>query len=648
MSSVLTRTAQNNMVTFGSVSTATALVVTTTAAAAMVMVPTDSSTAPPQNRKRQPYQRIAVVGGGITGSCAAAELSRYFDRIDDNGCDGNIIRGEVVVFDQGRRGPGGRASHRSVDAKTGLVQPDDEECLPSLLSNSRVGSTVDTTTTTTSTLSSATPPTTTLLQFDHGCQFFRADTSNMQDLVQEWLANGWVAPWTARKGCLLHPNHHHDDDNSNNNNTGSSGHDSILPYANSDFFGVPSNPDDVYIGVGGMHLLPRRILNKESNVVVHRGTRVQSVRRNSFNKKWELDIVVGDAAYHDTKEKEHNKESLTTTTAKRTTTTSTDTVVQGDFDAVIFTDISSSSDAWHRASAGIPTTFRQKLPTKDRVRIPLFSCMVALSYPIAQDLPFDAFTVSPSTKTNAPGSTHHDVDGHEEEEGNDGLWFAAVSHSKPGFPQCSSTDDNGSSSSFSSSSLECWTLISTPSFAVNEIKDTTMRDPVSGKFKPQEDSYLNTVPGPALAKSFLDTIRPYLLKKKEGSDETTNNDDDYENVSSVLPEIMYLQAQRWGSGLPLPKSLAGDIHEICGTEYASSLLSSSSSLVYPRPETIAVPDYVFDDELGLYYAGDFISYRNPGFEAAALSGLDVATHIIASYEGRDSVVELDNGVDAES
>lgn len=580
------------------------------------------------------------MGGGITGACAAAELSKYFDRIykqqnndiddndndDGNGpshplCDndgaGVGCGGEVVVFDQGRRGPGGRASHRSVDVATGFVLPDDEEFLPPLSGSgeSSVDDTHDGPTSTTSTPSSSSSPTTSL-QFDHGCQFLRADTSTMKNLVQDWLARGWVAPWRARIGCLtLREEEEVKDD-------GTEHCDDPPP---TDFFGVPSNPADVYIGVGGMHLLPRRILNaNKNNVVVRRGTRVRNVRWDPSNNKWGLDTVVGDAAYHDTKEKVEEKEdgpSTTTTTIAGTMKKDIeDPVYEKDFDAVIFTDISSSSDAWHRASAGIPDLFRQQLPMTDKVRIPLFSCMIALSYPIAQDLPFDAFTVTSHTKCVRPWS-----------ETNNGLWFAAVSHSKPGFPPKKQSNTECDVGSWS----ECWTLISTPSFAVQEIKDTTMRDPMSGTFKPQEDSYLNSVPGPALAKSFFDTIRPYLIDKKVKPETANSNNIHTANgrhVSSVvLPEVTYLQAQRWGSGLPLPRSYAGTIHEICGTEYASTLLSS---LVFPRPETMTEPDYVFDDDLGLYYAGDFTSHRNPGFEAAALSGLDVANHIIASYEER--------------
>eukprot|EP00965_Chrysotila_dentata_P105707 3491707-Pleurochrysis_carterae.AAC.2 len=48
--------------------------------------------------------RVAVVGGGICGASAAAALA------------GNLT---VTLFDQGRRGPGGRASHRSVILQRG-------------------------------------------------------------------------------------------------------------------------------------------------------------------------------------------------------------------------------------------------------------------------------------------------------------------------------------------------------------------------------------------------------------------------------------------------------------------------------------------------------------------------------------------------
>ena len=64
-----------------------------------------------------------MVGGGITGSLVASELARVLSG-DGEGVNSSSNhhhhqgqRGEVLVFDQGRRGPGGRASHRSVGKK---------------------------------------------------------------------------------------------------------------------------------------------------------------------------------------------------------------------------------------------------------------------------------------------------------------------------------------------------------------------------------------------------------------------------------------------------------------------------------------------------------------------------------------------------
>jgi NAD(P)-binding Rossmann-like domain len=50
-------------------------------------------------------RRVAIIGGGITGSCAANHLQSLLNEST------NV---EIVLFDQGGRGPGGRASHRRV------------------------------------------------------------------------------------------------------------------------------------------------------------------------------------------------------------------------------------------------------------------------------------------------------------------------------------------------------------------------------------------------------------------------------------------------------------------------------------------------------------------------------------------------------
>lgn len=443
---------------------------------------------------------VAIVGGGITGACVAAELSRHHHF-------------RVLLFDQGRRGPGGRASHRSVQSSSDNTADTADE----------------------------------VYQFDHGCQFFRADSHKMQTLLlQPWLEKKWVAPWKARMGAL----------------GGTRQTDSA------DFFGLPGRAaEPVYIGVGGMHMLPRRILqHSNDNVQVYRGTRVSCVRHcanggvsNNSNLQWELMGVSGTAAYHDTDESESKLAPET---------------VLATADAVVFTDISSASESWHRASAGIPDSLRNEIP--DKVRLPLFTCMVALDTAVGDQLPYDAFTTA--------------------SDGDDILWFAAKSQSKPGFPR---------------GGAECWTLISTPAYAVNQIRQTNMRDPVTGVFRPQTSGYLNSVPGPALWQAFQRTIQPYLS-------------------SHVVVNPVYLQAQRWGSGLPAPQRVCQDIEEICGTKYAKTL---ASSLVYDTNKAASDKlDFIAHDEQRLYYAGDFASHRNPGFEAAALSGFDLAQHMIETLK----------------
>ena len=159
-------------------------------------------------------QIVGIIGGGITVAVIASELSQHPDQF------------QVLVFDQGQRGPGGRASHRSVDPLTQQVLPNDND--PDRIAAG------------------------TAYEFDHGCQFFRADRPDMQRLVQEWIQKGWVTPWTA-KWCRL----------------------GTAP----NFFGMPTggSQSTLYVGVGGMHQVVRRLMAStaaKQSVTVHGGTRV--------------------------------------------------------------------------------------------------------------------------------------------------------------------------------------------------------------------------------------------------------------------------------------------------------------------------------------------------------------------------------------
>ena len=173
-----------------------------------------------------PTRRVAVVGGGITGAVAASALAPV--------C-------EVHVYDQGRRGPGGRASHRTVDPSTHAVLATD-----------------------------APPPG--ALEFDHGCQFLRADDARMRTLAAEWVDRGICAAWRGRFGTVG---------------------DGASP-----FFGLPTSAAPVYVGVGGMHRVPRRVL-EASGATVHAGVRVSGLRRvaaaDGGPPQWAL-LGVGGAA----------------------------------------------------------------------------------------------------------------------------------------------------------------------------------------------------------------------------------------------------------------------------------------------------------------------------------------------------------------
>lgn len=129
------------------------------------------------------------------------------------------------------------------------------------------------------------------------------------------------------------------------------------------------------------------------------------------------------------------------------------------------------------------------------------------------------------------------------------------------------------------------------------------------------------------------------------------------HVAGVFPPVVYLQAQRWGSALPAPTQVGGRDHQgvgptttqVAGVAYETAVPPLMGA---PPPEPNSGPggasqsgasdggasaaaadepdsgrDFAADDSLRLYYCGDFVSRRPPGFEAAALSGAACADFI---------------------
>jgi hypothetical protein len=146
------------------------------------------------------------------------------------------------------------------------------------------------------------------MEFDHGCQFFRADDERMRRMTASWVEKGWAAEWKARFGAVAntegekHPGAATSDtvavddddddtqDNADRDRVGSS--EGECP----DFFGLPSlslsqqRSRPVFVGVGGMHTLPRAILAEYENrapqegcsgrLRVNRGVRVAAMEKD--------------------------------------------------------------------------------------------------------------------------------------------------------------------------------------------------------------------------------------------------------------------------------------------------------------------------------------------------------------------------------
>jgi len=330
--------------------------------------------------------RVAIVGGGVTGATAASCLASELKAL----CD-------VTLFDQGR-GLGGRCSHRKIRVKDGVRLPADADEAS--------------------------------FAWDHGCQFFRADTAEFREnLLKPWLQQGLASKWAGRFGCVGEG----------------------CP----DFFGVGPTAQDVYCGTGGMHSIVCGAISaavetaKEAGGVVdvQVGVRVGGLECVEYEgmTKWQLHGVSGSLAYHDSKH--NNEEEVMAARAAN---------ILGTFDFVILTDASAAMDGWHRASAGLPRDFIDSVAkrVRDRVRVALFTAMVVFTKPVPTDL--DAITFKDPT-----------------------IWFAARTASKPG-------------ASRRALAGECWTLVSTAHYATNEIQRVPMQDPDTGVFIPQDPEYLNT------------------------------------------------------------------------------------------------------------------------------------------------------------
>lgn len=442
--------------------------------------------------------KIAVVGGGLAGTTCARTMQS--------------LGLQVVLFDQGQRGFGGRTSHRS----------------------NQIGLSVD--------------------RFDHGCQFFYASSPRFSEIVREWVGAGVVGDWKHRRVLW------------------STSADVVGPSPLGqgsrprDFFGALENQQSpCFVGIGGMHNIARfqASVAESSGATLSPATRVVDVQK--VREQWHLLGTSGLAAFHNTPE----------AAAGEATAASL-----GTFDAVIFTDASSSQQKWHRASAGAADIAPAMAAwIAARPRLPLFTAMLIIP-------------------AGGPCSDHDAI---VFDKGP--VWYACRNSAKPGFGMGGENPDNG---------RESWTIVSTPEFACQEIAAVPMCEqgdsPEKKTFRPQEDSYLNAPgvgPADVLARFFLEAVQGPPV------------------ASESATPWLYLQGQRWGSAVP--GSLDAATSEV--VEIASTLYQRTIPHLSPREPVEDGKDFLYDDAQRIFYCGDFCSRRVAGVEAAVLSGEDCGRHV---------------------
>ena len=131
-----------------------------------------------------------------------------------------------------------------------------------------------------------------------------------------------------------------------------------------------------------------------------------------------------------------------------------------------------------------------------------------------------------------------------------------------------------------------------------------MQDPVTKEFIPQSPDYLLRVPGHELVSEFL-----RLCDREDAT------------------EVVYLNAQRWGSAMPCHRELARDASSASRKELSGVAYDVGRRPLAPTSRRMQEDSIVYDDSLGLLCAGDMVSAYTPGFEGAVLSALEAVLHL---------------------
>ena len=154
---------------------------------------------------------------------------------------------------------------------------------------------------------------------------------------------------------------------------------------------------------------------------------------------------------------------------------------------------------------------------------------------------------------------------------------------------------------------------------MKKIEETPMQTE-SGEFIPQSKEYLTSVPGPDLEKAF----------RKEVTSQVGILGDNALDVEE-MPSAIFIDAQRWGSAMPCHRHLDDKSKTrkmISGVNYDSGRAPLAPTKFEKQNSVIDTKStFLSDDSLMLFQAGDMMSTFTPGFEGAAISGMDAAEYL---------------------
>ena len=400
---------------------------------------------------------VAIIGAGVAGLSCAAAIANAVER------DCPVVE----LIDQGSRGRGGRASSS---------RPTTHD-----------------------------PP----LVFDHGCQFFTAESEAFRETCAALERAGHIARWDGRFGTL--------DASTGAFRAKSENGDAAL--RGDDFFRLLA-ARDVYVGVPTMRGLCdglRELIRDDAAVDSPQCavTRLERARDENANAPpWVVSGVGGRAL--DENESGSRERAL------------------GAFAAVVATDVMLTKTGTPGSCAleGVAGVSDERAPRPEEVSGA--SARAAATWRAMRGVPAESLF----SLTLAFGGSEEDEDASVPFDaavvtGSETIQFLVRDSAKPGRAEKGARNR--------------WTAVSTAAFAATVVADAPLS--VDGAYNPQTAAYLERVT-PAMVEATLDLLRAASRVFVEG-DPTPNTTTDTSTMRRYRdPPIAHARSQRWGHAFP--------------------------------------------------------------------------------------------------